>query len=160
MVKYVRNFIQFLYEQEIAADPATGAPVEPAADTGTATPPPEVHNKINFTFIRIRRDGKSFFVNQEKSFPYYSIDEDKLKEWTKKYVTDPNKVEDFVNIIKAKGSIKIKPEKKYINVFKHQVESGDIGKNEGVIFVEFDKKGEAFTDKLDVNFVFYESNGK
>ena len=40
------------------------------------------------------------------------------------------------------------------------MESGDIGKNEGVIFVEFDKKGEAFTDKLDVNFVFYESNGK
>jgi hypothetical protein len=72
------------------------------------------------------------------------------------FVTDKNKVEDFIEIIKGKEILDTMPEKKYVSVFKEKVKTGEIGKPEGSVEIEFDDKGEAYTDKLDINFIYYE----
>ena len=151
MSEYVKKFGQFLMEQDDALSP--DAP--PAAGEGTPSPP-AVESKVKFTFIRSKKDKQPYFLNTERDFPYYSIGEKDLREFAEHYVTDKKKVDDFVDMVKAKEATDTRPEKKYINLFKSKVEKGDLGNKEGAITVEFDKNGEPFTDKLDVNFVFVE----
>jgi hypothetical protein len=144
--KYVKNFRAFISEQEAA--PMAGA-------EGAAPAEPTVEDKIFFLFIKVGSDGKPVYRNKTITFKYHSVIGSKLKEWAEKFVTEKSKVEDVIEIIKGKDQLDTLPEKKYISVFKKQVENKEVGKPEGEVEVEFDDKGEAYTDKLDLNFIYY-----
>jgi hypothetical protein len=158
-MKHLKNYTQYLVEQEMPpppGDPAAGAP---------AAPPKE----YLFTFIG---DSEDEGIRRRKypdgsvviEYPTYSTTEVDLDTWIKSNVTSTDKQKhtdtdleikkkNLMNIVKGKRSNASDSDLTFIEKLKNAVKTDVFANKEAVIEVVFTKEGIPTTNAINVTFI-------
>lgn len=155
--KHVKDFNQFLVEQGVELGPE--GPEEGVDTEGGAEQQPAQVQRLKVAFVPTDKSGTPIHKNKTVELTVYMIYYDKVKAWADKFLPK-NKVEDFINILKAKHKADTLEEKKYVLDFMDEVKEKRIGDTEGSVEVEFTNDGEPITDKLDVALIYYDNKRK